>query len=228
RTYEKAKEILTKMREAGLDELNISYDRFHDPWLQKFGGFQNVVNAAKAAREMGITVLVGVLKLVEGPQPTRDFVKQRLMEEGLEDVMVIEDFPTRLGRGSQIPDELIPQNEALLSGGCPEAGARLTILPNGDAMYCCGHPIVIPEASWFFRVGNIAKESLVEIVKKIRRNALVLALRYSGPLAVLKEHGVEPDVRFKSPCEVCYFMAVNNVPLSKDKLIKLAKLDQSV
>ncbi|MCY0890042.1 MULTISPECIES: SPASM domain-containing protein [Pyrobaculum] len=105
-----------------------------------------------------------------------------------------------------------------------KAGARLTILPNGDAMYCCGHPITQSEAQWFFKVGNISQDSLVDIVKRIRRNALVLALRYAGPLAILKEHGIEVNKDFKMPCEVCYYIATRGYRLDKLKLIKLARI----
>lgn len=224
-TYEKAYEILSRLKSAGLKELNISYDRFHDPWLAKFGGFTNVVNAVRAARELGIVALIGVLKLADERQPTRELIKKRLEEFGLEEVMVIEDFPARIGRASQLPGELIPRNDELLNMGCNEAGARLTILPNGDAMYCCGHPIARSEARWFFKVGNISQDSLVDIVKRIRRNALVLALRYAGPLAILREHGIELDEDFKTPCEVCYHVATRGHGLDRSKLIKLARLD---
>jgi hypothetical protein len=47
----------------------------------------------------------------------------------------------------------------------------------------------------------------VGIVDKMRRNALAIALRYAGPLGMLKGLGGANPPKFYSPCEVCYYMA---------------------
>ena len=46
------------------------------------------------------------------------------------------------------------------------------------------------------------------IVDKMRRNALAIALRYAGPLGMLKGLGGANPPKFYSPCEVCYYMAM--------------------
>lgn len=225
RTYEKAKEVVDRFREAGLDELNISYDRFHEPWLAMHGGFNNVINAAKAAREAGITVVVAVLKLLDGPQPEYGTVRARLAEAGLEDVMVMQDAPAVLGRAASLPKDSIPVYE-LPEVGCINSGSTLTVLPTGDVTYCCGHPIFSRGVAWFYRLGNVAVDPIPRLVEKMRRNALVLALRYAGPVRMLKELGLE-EKRFSHICDACYLVARNAQGLNKELLVRLAGLSQA-
>jgi hypothetical protein len=65
----------------------------------------------------------------------------------------------------------------------------------------------LPEAAWFTIFGNIDRESLVDIVDERGRNALAVALRYAGPLGMLKGLGEANPPKFYSPCEVCYYIA---------------------
>jgi hypothetical protein len=65
----------------------------------------------------------------------------------------------------------------------------------------------LPEAAWFTIFGNIDRESLVDIVDERGRNALAVALRYAGPLGMLKALGEANPPKFYSPCEVCYYIA---------------------
>jgi hypothetical protein len=46
----------------------------------------------------------------------------------------------------------------------------------------------------------------VDIVDERVRNALAIALRYAGPLGMLKGLG-GANPKFYSPCEVCYYIA---------------------
>jgi len=49
--------------------------------------------------------------------------------------------------------------------------------------------------------------SVVKIVYRMGRNALAVALRYAGPLGMLKGLGEANPPKFYSPCEVCYYIA---------------------
>jgi MoaA/NifB/PqqE/SkfB family radical SAM enzyme len=216
-SIDRAYDYLSKLKEAGLQELNISFDQFHAPFLAKYGGFQNVINAASAAVKLGITTLVGVTKLRGGEGPTIQWVKERLREAGLEEVMVIQDAPSRVGRAANLPEELFPDDNVPREVGCPEAMATVTLHPNGDVSFCCGHIITLPEAAWFTVVGNLNRESLVDIIDKMRRNALAIALRYAGPLRILKALGEANPPKFYSPCEVCYYIATRK----KEELAQL-------
>jgi len=207
-SVERAREYLVKLREAGLQELNISYDRFHAPFLVKYGGFQNVLNAASVALELGIITLIGIAELRTLEGSTIEEVKKRLREAGLDDIMVIQDTPSRLGRAATLPSDMLPEDNVPKENiRCLNAMDTIAVLPNGDVTLCCGHIIALPEASWFVTLGNLRDLSLVDIVTKMRRNALAMALRFAGPLKLLKKLGEENPPKFYSLCEVCYYIA---------------------
>jgi hypothetical protein len=57
----------------------------------------------------------------------------------------------------------------------------------------------------------------VDIVDERGRNALAVALRYAGPLGMLKGLGGANPPKFYSPCEVCYYVATRK----KEELAQL-------
>lgn len=216
-TYERAKKFLEELVSLGLRELNISFDRFHLPHLQRFGGFANIVNAARAAVELGLDVVVGTIKLaIEDEQPDYNRIRSKLDEVGLNSVIVTEDFPAPLGRARfKIPRNLLTQINRPKEGiGCIDAVAKIVIHPNGDVIFCCGH-VINTEARPLFVVGNIKNESLEEIVARLNRHVLAWYLRVKGPAALMKKLSMEEEVLH--PCEVCYLAGTKYM----DKLIKI-------
>lgn len=180
-SIERTREYLVKLKEAGLQELNISYDQFHAPFLAKHGGFQNVLNVASVARELGILTLIGIAKLRTPEEPNMEEVKKRLKKAGLDDVMVVQDAPSRLGRAITLPLDAFPEdNMPKEDMRCLNAMDTIAVLPSGDVTLCCGHIIALPEASWFVTLGNLRDSSLVDVVAKMRRNALAMALDTPG------------------------------------------------
>jgi hypothetical protein len=57
----------------------------------------------------------------------------------------------------------------------------------------------------------------VDILYERVRNALAVALRYAGPLGMLKGLGGANLPKFYSPCEVCYYIATRK----KEELVQL-------
>ncbi len=216
-TYERARKFLEELATLGLRELNISFDRFHLPHLQRFGGFTNVVNAARAAVELGLDVVVGTIKLaVDDGQPDYDRIRSKLDEAGLTNVIVTEDFPAPLGRARfKIPRGAICQTNRPKEGvGCVDAVAKIVVHPNGDITFCCGHAINT-EARPLFVVGNIKNESLEVIVARLNRHILAWYLRVKGPAALMKKLNMEDEVLH--PCEVCYLAGTKY----RDKLLNI-------
>ncbi|HIE13283.1 MAG TPA: radical SAM protein [Desulfotomaculum sp.] len=203
---EKAHQFLQNLRAAGLDELNISFDDFHLLYLEAFGGEQNVVNAVRAATELGMTVLVGTV-LHPGARIRTGYLRKTFQEAGIQqEIKFLEDFVFPLGRARQkLPAHLfVSDPEKREKGACREAGQTLAILPDGRVLFCCGH-IVNSRAEEIFTVDTLASGApLSEIVARMQRNVLYWWLHLEGPEAAYAELGVEK--RFQRKCEACFYL----------------------
>lgn len=219
-TPEKARNFLQNLRTAGLNELNVSYDDFHRPYLEAFGGEQNVVNAVRAATELDMTVLVGVA-FYPGAGVRTGYLRRVFQDVGIQQkVGFMEDFVFPLGRARQklsarffVSD---PSEEHHDGHACRESGQTLAVLPDGKVLFCCGH-IVNSPVQEIFTVGDLASgDSLSEIVARIQRNVFYWWLHREGPKAVLAELGVEE--KFRRNCEACFYLGT----AGREKLRTLA------
>jgi len=171
-----------RWRPLGLKELNVSFNDFHAEYLSLYRGEQNIVNAVHAAVEEGMRVAMAVTRSAN-TKINAAYVKA-LLGELAEEVIVMEDFISPTSKASSLYEETVenlPQR-----GGCVHAGTEISIHPNGDVAFCCGHVIVDPASSWFTRVGNIAKENLWDIVDRIRRNVLIWYINLISPHVLVK------------------------------------------
>ena len=213
-TYEKARAFLDELKSLGLDELNISYDDFHDVFLRRYGGFNNVVNAAKAAVDLGIRVAIATIR---GKRSliTAKWLRERLREVGLEDkVYILEDYLSPTSRAMSLFDDAVVNVGGL---GCSDAGVNISVHPNGDVAFCCGHIINDGESSWFTRVGNVYRERLVDIVKRMRSNVLIWYIRLVGPHRLVWRFNEEEKVYHI--CHACHLLATKYW----DRLVELAQ-----
>lgn len=161
----------------------------------------------KAAVELGLTVVVATVKTPRS-QITSTDVRQKLREAGLEGyVEILEDYISPTGRAADLlrefPEDFPPNLPPV--GGCADAGSILSVHPNGDVAFCCGHIINDPESAWFTRVGNIAKEPLWQIVDRIHRNVLIWHIKLKGPHDLLRRLGAEEEVIHM--CQACHLLA---------------------
>lgn len=206
KTPEQAKSFLQNIRAAGLDELNVSYDDFHLPYLERFGGEQNVLNAVQAATELGMTVLVGTV-LHPGARINSSYLRRIFQNARVQgEVKFLEDFVFPLGRARQkLPVHFFNSDPAEREcGACGDAGQTLAILPDGSLLFCCGH-IVNSKAQAIFTVDNLASGvALTEMIERMQRNVLYWWLHLEGPEAVLAELGVEK--KFQRGCEACFYL----------------------
>jgi MoaA/NifB/PqqE/SkfB family radical SAM enzyme len=134
-------------------------------YLRLFGSEENVVNAARAAVEEGLRTVVAVIS-----RETRidaSYVR-KLLGDLAEEVIVTDDFISPTSRASGLYEEAVENLPPF--GGCAHAGSEISIHPNGDVAFCCGHTITDPASAWFTRVGNITREHLWDVVDRIQRN----------------------------------------------------------
>lgn len=217
KTPEKADECVRKWVEYGLNELNISYDDFHAPYLERYGGEKNVINAIQAASKNGLIPLIGMV-LHPKAKITSTYLRRVFAEHGLtEGIQYLEDFMFPLGRARQLPSDMfvLPEDKSN-EASCQEAGTTLVVLPSGDVTFCCGH-LINTEAQHIITQGNIKSgETLEEMVKRMQRNVFYWWLNKEGPYSIIKEIGFEGDV-YRN-CEGCHYLATKHY----DDLLALA------
>lgn len=217
-----ARKIIGKMVEKGLDELNISFDDFHMSWLKKYGGEYNIVNAIKAGLENNLRVAISIVR-AKNSTITKDYLQKIFRRYGIEhdDIVILEDYVNRLGRGKYLRDYIVPKLEleyhhelkSKIQSPCEHIGTALAIHPDGTVMACCGH-IIRTDAAWLVTLGNIHKESLKNLIKRMWRNILFWWLRVYGPYSLLTEirklsdekHYID-NKNFVGRCEICYVLA---------------------
>jgi pyruvate-formate lyase-activating enzyme len=224
-TPEKARDFLQNLRAGGLNELNVSYDDFHLPYLEAFGGEPNVVNAVRAATELGMTVLTGAV-LHPGAKVKTAYLRQLFQKAGIYDAKIkfLEDFVFPLGRARQKLSThfFICDVQKRERGACQDAGQTLVVLPDGKVLFCCGH-IINSWAQEIFTVDSLASGApLSEIVAQMQRNVLYWWLHLEGPEAVLTELGMEK--KFYRKCEACFYLST----AGREKLYTLAARKEEI
>jgi len=201
RTLEAARRYVKRWRELGLEELNISFDDFHLEYLRLFGGEENVVNAARAAVEEGLRTVVAVTRTRE-TKIDASYVR-KLLGDLAEEVIVTDDFISPTSRASGLYEETVENLPTF--GGCAHAGSEISIHPNGDVAFCCGHIITDPASAWFTRVGNITREHLWDVIDRIQRNVLIWYIKFIGPHVLVKKFNEEEEA--KHICHACHLLA---------------------
>ncbi len=213
-TIEQSRKLVSMLKNAGLNELNVSYDDFHKPWLEKYGGERNIVNAVRAAVEEGLRVAIAVVRYSENDIINRSYIINLLKKNNIisENITIIEDYVYRFGRGVSIEPDIDKKhyNKQILrlKMPCNEIGTTLAIHPDGTVMACCGH-IIRDKAARIVTIGNLTREPLLDIIKRMWRNPFYWWLSIKGPHAVLDEllkvdvESLIKKYRIYSRCELC-------------------------
>jgi MoaA/NifB/PqqE/SkfB family radical SAM enzyme len=201
----RAMDNIGRWKACGLEELNISYDDFHIPYLKKYGNEQNIINACKAISEYGIRGLVGCV-LTPKAIITTDYLRDMLKRENISgDIKFLEDFLFPLGRARSLPPEcFVKADDGSITSRCREAGNSIVILPSNDVTFCCGH-LINTAAQRLITIGKLSKNtSLSDLVHKMQNNILFWWLHNKGPFLLLKELGKSPEL-YRN-CEACYYL----------------------
>jgi MoaA/NifB/PqqE/SkfB family radical SAM enzyme len=205
-SFSRAMDYIGKWKECGLEELNISYDDFHVPYLNKYGNEQNIINACKAMSEYRMRGLVGCV-LKPNAIITSDYLRDIFKREKIGgDIKFLEDFLFPLGRARSLPSEyFVNADDGSIESRCREAGNSIVILPSNDVTFCCGH-LINSDAQKMITIGKISNEtSLCDLVHKMQNNILFWWLHNKGPFLLLKELEKSPNVH--KNCEACYYLA---------------------
>ena len=217
-TAEAAEKMIGNLREAGLQELNLSYDDFHRVWIpeanllraweaSKNRGFDSVVLALASGPRSRVTPawlceLVGedlplAYDLVDGlrqplPEPSADGTQYLISNSHL----------VRLGRGRGLRDDYATfpdHQESVMLQSCPPSNREPVITPRDHVSACCG---VNPDGNRVLDFGE-GSDGPTEF-----QHVVLGALHYLGPGHLLRMAqdgggGLRARERYASICEMC-------------------------
>jgi hypothetical protein len=222
-TVDAGLKVLSRMKEAGLSELNFSADIFHLEFLAP----KTLRNALECARQLDymrivsfvtnseedpldqfsalygiprseLTALIPskIMPLVMNPE-TRAEVKSK--------ILVYAGGLIGLGRAADYPDDLQWFHvDRLSSGGCPEVVNKPVIYPDGDLQACCCAGGKMSP----FTIGNLHRESLEVVLGNMLKRSQFQFINTEGPKALFDlVTTVRPDLpranHYTSICEMC-------------------------
>ncbi|MFC4247604.1 radical SAM/SPASM domain-containing protein [Natribaculum luteum] len=198
---ERARETIDRLVDAGLDEINTSYDDFHTDYAPP----DNIVNFVEASLESDIEQ-TSVAMIIGDTNPRYDAEAMvKLLERRLgthpdaysDELTVLEDTVSPLGRGAQIDvSELTARND--VDSGCSDVISTISVHPDGTVKACCGH------AQWYvpdLTLGSLDEQSLPDIVQRSQENLLYWLVHNVGPQQLLERIGVEGD--YSGICHAC-------------------------
>ena len=229
RTSAAAQRTLARLRRAGLNELNISADDYHLPFIP----FTNVINAWRAAREMDFQAIVIANSYGPGSRITPEFIRAQLGEDvplrfdedgndrtcfdDTSDATYLSISNAKVQRLERAEVELTEQAFGLLSDDasldtpCPHAVQSAALSPRGHLLSCCGFELDGNEVLDF---GDVRLQSANNLVDKANDDMIVGAIAYFGPMFLKRfVKVVAPEVvfpeRYGSVCEVCRSVVKN-------------------
>lgn len=223
---EAAQATVAELRAAGLDELNISTDDYHLPFisLQRLrwafeaafeAGFMSVALANCAGPQSWLTAErldqgFGQAAMHRRYDPDGNLNEQR-WALGETMLMLSNAKVQRIGRGiDRIQDSELPPLEAGESladyGGCPWALRSAAISPSGHLLSCCGFEL---EDNPILDYGDLNERPLSELLDRADGDLITNMIAILGPpriKEILEQHWPD-EVSFprtyNSYCEVC-------------------------
>jgi hypothetical protein len=228
-SIEAARQKCAELKEAGLDELNISMDDYHEPYVP----FERVKLAHQAAVEAGFRAVV--IANACGPQSAlspafleKEFhmgdvpMARRFDVDGHsnhqerkscnDQIFVLSNGNVqRLGRGIDLiaDEEIITDLNSVPEGlgGCPHAVRSAAISPRNHMLSCCGFEL---HGNPILDFGDLNKETVKETLDKADDDLIVNMIALIGPPNIKKflqklcpDDVSFPRRRYQSYCEVC-------------------------
>lgn len=195
-----ARKRIGEVHAAGLDELSISWDDYHE----EFVAFDAIRNVATAAIERGITTAINTVQSASTAWP-RERILKELGELGTRLSVVCESQLNRTGRAEdKLRDEPLKQHGYL--GPCPYVMTGPTLSAKGKLLACCG---VIPDTRRLAISEQCDPGRLKADFQQGFRNSLFQWLFLRGPYALIteisKQDGTSPPPAdsIGGNCEAC-------------------------
>jgi len=231
-TPEHAEEYVRKLREAGLFELNFSYDDYHAPYIPE----EHIINAWKASKGKGFFgVLIGN---TQSANPTIDaaYIKKMLGEDVLTwdmeqryerkerehrfaadgtEYVIIESKLQRTGRAEErLGVEYYLDfcaDEELQTATCSGVVTRATVSFDNHLWACCG---VEASGNPILDLGDLNVESITDVAERAADSIILNAIHEVGPYRMMmyakyKDPSIVWKEKYFSMCEMCNDMTTN-------------------
>ena len=202
---------LSRLVDAGLSEINISCDDYH----QREIPVENVRPADDTARRIGLPCLVGHKEILSGS----------IHEESLSELLGVPMERFRYGQVNPDNDvylssfnvpiapqmHLIPDEEILFPDSddwkapCTSVMENIVVTPQREVGICCG---MIPRSVREVVVGSLDEAPLAQILFEADRDLIVNWLALEGPYGLMRFiQERAPEIRFRDryvgPCHLC-------------------------
>jgi len=175
-----AEKKLVALREAGLDELSISWDDFHANQSSMPMSFQYVHNAFWAAKKLGIIAAINIVQSANSTW-TANVVKDALGIPQESDEVIVESPVNLTGRAEiELQDVGLRPNRYL--GPCPYVLKGPTLSAKNKLLACCG---VIPETDALVLDPDFSPENLDSAIEQGLQSPLLNWLYIRGPYAIM-------------------------------------------
>ncbi len=198
-----AARIVDQLTAAGLDELSISWDDFHE----EFVPFDAVINTFKAARAAGMTVAINTVQAADSKW-SRARLLDELGEPEDSDAILSESPLNKTGRArTELEDaQLRPERTV---GPCPYVLTGPTLSARNKLLACCG---VIQETPELVLDPDFHPANLEEAIQRGMDDPLLNWIYLRGPYAVLAYIGTEFGAAVPARedvggnCEACHIL----------------------
>lgn len=203
-TDERARALLTELKDAGLASLSLSTSRFH----QQFIKLKRVERAFRAARAVGLPCVLKHVRLrsdADDAQSVRDWARAA-------GATAVQDFSVlpHLREGETLPEAEYTRRPGLPEGACPFP--LMTVDWNGQAYTCCNPGSFNP----FLSLGNVRQAPLHDLRERFYLGGKQQLLREHGPIffaRALQAQGLGARLRdsYTSVCDLCTHIATDPV-----------------
>jgi organic radical activating enzyme len=221
---DKADKVLKKLKDAGLDELNLSADDYHLPFIP----LENVLTVWNCSKTYDFSTVLITVSRDENSTITADHILDLVGRDvpvvSSEDSQIFNKHRAQttdcfygvnegklqfIGRGSNLRQNVegdkTPEKMDT-NVPCPFVVSSAAISAKGDIWTCCGFEM---DQDSYLNLGNANAEPASTILRRARDDVFVNALAVLGPhriRAIVKEVAPEliSDITPPSICEACH------------------------
>lgn len=203
-TPERARERATRLKAAGLNELNLSTGQFHARYVP----VRRIVNAARAATDAGILTLITVESFEGEGELAQSFFDDPAIGDDIRAGRILFQRNVWMDNSGTTPlthkpdvSRFVP--ERML--GCGTVMDVMAVTPDLSAVACCGlHLEKIPE----LHIGSVRERSLVQVVEGAEADFMQIWLKVAGPERIYAfARSKDPDITLPThsvhPCQTC-------------------------
>ncbi len=194
---ERVEPVLSELAEAGLRQLVISWDPFHEVFLRR----EAAVRVAQTAANLGLRPIIrSAFRASDSPEARADYYAEfASFAQGHEAAEVLP-----VGRAASLPVESFDWSSGPPAGFCPSV-----VLPvvrwDGTVYACCGPSLEAKPGSPLI-LGNALEEPLDRILARGASDPVLHAIYAIGPRAMgklIEQGNGLSSQRFSGICQVC-------------------------